>query len=87
MLNVDSKIISKALSEKLKETLPELISQQTVYAKNRHTGKNGKLICHIIIEVTEIRNIEGFLVTMDIEKGFDSLDYNFLYTLEKYGFG
>ena len=29
----------------------------------------------------------GFLVAMDIEKAFDSLDYNFLIsTLEKYGF-
>ena len=38
--------------------------------------------------MTEIRNIEGFLVTMDIEKAFDSLDHNFLiFTLEKYGFG
>ena len=40
LLNVDSKIISKALSEKLKEVLPDLISsQQTAYVKNRHTGE------------------------------------------------
>ena len=32
--------------------------------------------------------MEGFLVTMNIEKAFDSLDHNFLTsTLEKYGFG
>ena len=88
MLNVDSKIISKALSEKLKEVLPDLISsQQTAYVKNRHIGETGRLISDLI-EITEIRNIEGFLVTMDIEKAFDSLDHNFLIsTLEKYGFG
>ena len=35
-----------------------------------------------------MRNIEGFLVTVDIEKAFDSLDHNFLISiLEKYGFG
>ena len=34
MLNVDLKIISKALLEKLKEVLPDLIcSQQTAYVK------------------------------------------------------
>ena len=88
LLNVDSKIISKALSEKLKKVLPDLISsQQTAYVKNRHIGESGRLISDII-EITEIRNIEGFLVTMDIEKAFDSLGHNFLIsTLEKYDFG
>ena len=88
MLDVDSKIISKALSEKLKEVLPDLISsQQTAYVKNRHIGESGRLISDII-EITKIRKIGGFLVTMDIEKAFDSLDHNFLIsTLEKYGFG
>ena len=56
------------------------------YVKNRHIGESGRLISDII-EITEIRNTEGFLVTMDIEKAFDSLDHNFLIsTLEKYGF-
>ena len=88
MLNVFSKIISKALSEKLKEVLPDLISsQQTAYVKNRHIGESGRLISNII-EITKIRKIGGFLVTMDIKKAFNSLDHNFLIsTLEKYGFG
>ena len=35
LLNVNSKIILKALSEKLKEALPDLVSsQQTAYVKN-----------------------------------------------------
>ena len=78
LLNVDSKIISKALSEKLKEVLLDLVSsRQTAYVKNRHIRESGRLISDII-EITEIRNIKGFLVTMDIEKAFDSLDHNFL---------
>ena len=78
MLNVDSKIISKALSEKLKKVLPDLISsQQTTYVKNRHIGESGRLISNIT-EITKIRKIGGFLITMDIEKAFDSLDHNFL---------
>ena len=88
MLNADSKIISKALSEKLKEVLPDLISsQQTAYVKNRHIGESRRLTPDIL-EIIEIRNIEDFLVTMNIEKAFDSLDHNLLIsTLEKYGFG
>ena len=87
-MTVDSKIISKALSVKLKEVLPDWIySQETAYVKNRHIGESGRPICDII-EITKIRKIGGLLVTMDIEKVFDSLDHNFLIsTLVKNGFG
>ena len=68
MLNVDSKIISKALSEKLKKVLPDLIySQQTAYVKNRHTGESGRLISDII-EIIKIRNIEVFLLQWTLKK-------------------
>ena len=41
-----------------------------------------------IIEITKLRKVGGFLVTVDIEKAFDLLDHNFLISfLEKYGFG
>ena len=88
LLNVDLKIISKALSEKLKKVVPDLIfTQQTAYVKNRHIGEGGRLISDII-EIARLKKLEGFLVTMDIEKAFDSLDHNFLIsTLENYGFG
>ena len=81
------KIISKTLSEKLKNVLPDLIStKQMIYVKNRHIGESGRLISHII-EIARLKKLEGFLVTMGIEKAFDSLDHNFLiFTLEKYGF-
>ena len=88
MLNEDLKIISKALWEELKNVLPDLISsQQTACVKNRLIGERGRLISNVI-EVAKIKKLEGFLVAVDIEKAFDSLDHNFLIlTLEKYGFG
>ena len=88
LLNVDTKIISKALSEKMKEVLPSLISyEQTAYIKNRFIGESGRLISDII-DICSSYNIEGYLVTMDIEKAFDSLDHNFLIAvLKKFGFG
>ena len=40
------------------------------------------------MEITIIKIIEFLLVSMGTEKGFDSLDLNFLISaLEKYGFG
>ena len=87
LLNVDYKILSKALASRLKKILPTLItSQQTAYISNRYIGENGRLISDII-EMTEKLNIGGFLVAMDIEKAFDSLDYTFLLSvLKKIGF-
>ena len=57
------------------------------YVKSSPIGEIGRLISDVI-EITKIKNIGCFLVTMDIERAFDSLDHNFLiYTLEKYGIG
>ena len=88
LLNVDTKILSKSLAEKLKNVLPELISSnQTAYVKNRCISESGRLISDVI-EMCDILDISGYLVTMDIEKAFDSLDHDFLlFALKKFGFG
>ena len=88
LLNVDTKIISKALLEMLKNVLSSLISmQQTAYIKNRSIEKGGRLIPDIV-NICDCNNIGGFLVTIDIEKAFDSLDHKFiLAVLKKFGFG
>ena len=68
LLNVDTKILSKAVSDKLKAVLSTLIfSQQTAYVKNRFIGENGRLISDKI-KIIDWFNIEECLVTMDIEK-------------------
>ena len=86
MLNVDTKILSKAISNKLKTVLPTLISsQQTAYVKNRFIGESGRLISDII-EIRGCFNITGFLVTMNIRKAFDSLDHRFISILKKFDF-
>ena len=60
MLNVDLKIISKALSEQIIKVLPGLISsQQTAYIKNKHIGESGRLVSDII-ENAKIKTEIGF---------------------------
>ena len=50
LLNVDTKILSKSLAEKLKHVVLELISSnQTVDVKNRCINESGRLI----FDVTE----------------------------------
>ena len=61
--------------------------EQTAYVKDRFICETGRLISDII-EVSDVFNIDGFLVTMDIEKTFDSLNHSFLLAvLKKFGFG
>ena len=83
MLNVDTKILSKAISNKLKTALPTLFSSQQkitkiiFYLKIRFIEESGRLISEII-EISGYFNVTGFLVTMDFEKAFDSVDHCFL---------
>ena len=88
LLNTDLKLITKVLATRLKKNLPALISpNQTAYVENRLIGESGRLISDIL-ETTSILQKEGLLVTIDIEKAFDSVNHDFLLTcLEKYGFG
>ena len=68
LLNVDSKLISKTLALRLKNVLTSLISpNQTAYVKNRFISESGRLISDIL-DVSENLNIDGFLVTIDIQK-------------------
>ena len=61
-------------------------SQQTAYVKNTFIGESGRLISEII-EIGGWFSITGFIVTMDIEKVFDSLHHKFLvYALKNFGF-
>ena len=77
-MNVDYKIICKALASRFNKVLPNLILlQQIAYVENRFIGESGRLIADII-ETTIILNIEGFLVRMNIEEVFDSLDNTFV---------
>ena len=55
LLNVDTKILSKAISNKLKTAFPTLISsQQTTYVKNRFTGEDCRLISDIIDSILQV---------------------------------
>ena len=81
---MDYKIFSKPFASRLKTVLPNLISpQQTAYAnKNIFIGESGRLIADII-EITDVLNKVEFLVTMDFERVFDSLDNSFVISVLK----
>ena len=71
----------------VKKKLNNPISEnQVAYSNNRFISEGGMLISDIE-EITDLLHIEGTLVTVDIEKAFDSVNHLFLvFALEKYGF-
>lgn len=88
LLNVDYKIATKALANRLKETLPKLIHPNQVgYVKGRDITENVRTI-QDILGYTNSKNIPGFLISIDFQKAFDSLEWSFLEAvLEKFNFG
>ena len=77
LLNIDTKIIYKVFAARPKPILPSVIySNQTAYVEKRCIRESGRLISDIM-EICVKENIPGYLVTMDLEKAFDSLDHVF----------
>ena len=58
-----------------------------MYVKNRFIGEEGGLIS-VILEISYVFNLRGYIMTVDIEKAFDSLSHSFLVAcLKKCGIG
>ena len=87
LLNMDAKLISKALAECVRNVIPSLVSNnQIVYVNNRFISEGGRLISDIL-EMIKSLQIDGILMTVDIEKAFDSVNHVFLISvLEKFWF-
>ena len=88
LLNVDYKILAKAMANRMIEYLPDLIKEdQTGYLPGRFIGCNIRLVEDIII-FTENEKIKGIMLVIDFEKAFDTLKWSFIQkTLEAFNFG
>ena len=88
LLNVDTKIISKSLASRFLTVLPTIISSdQTAYVKGRYIGESIRLISDVL-DTSKALNVSGYMLTVDLQKAFDSIDHIFLLAcLEKFGFG
>ena len=88
LLNVDYKIASKALANRIKKVLPELISvNQSAYVMGRYIGDTLRTI-QDLLDFTRETNIPGLLICIDFEKAFDSVSWEFLNkALQAFNFG
>ena len=88
LLNCDYKIAAKAIANRVKKLLPNIINEdQTGFIKGRTIGENIKLIDNII-HYTDNNKISGLLLFVDFEKAFDTLEWSFIEkSLHFHGFG
>ena len=88
LLNVVYKIASGTIANRLKTVLDKLIAKdQTGFIKGRYIGENTRLL-YDILKYTEDNTIPGLLMTLNFEKAFDTLSFNFIEkTLIHFNFG
>ena len=88
LLNVDYKIISKSLCNRLKLVMPKIVSvDQTCSIPGRSISDN----CHLlrcISDYAEQKNLPVAILNLDQAKAFDRVSHTFLFDcLKAYGFG
>ena len=88
LLNIDYKIGTKVIAKRMENVLPNIIGDhQTAFIKGRYIGENIRLV-EDILDYTNQNHIPGMLLFADLEKAFDSVEWNFLMaTLKKFNFG
>ena len=88
LLNTDYKIVTKAIANRIKKFLPNIIDcSQTGFIKGRYIGENIRLVQETI-EKMENEDMPGLLFFADFEKAFDSVSHKYiLQCLETFNFG
>ena len=85
---VDIKIVAKALATRLKEALNDVIHEDQVgFRAGKYIGETLQFIMDLIDEA-EKQSLQGFILSLDIEKAFDSVEWPYLdEVLVQFGFG
>ena len=88
LLSTVYKIVSTSLSNRMKMVLPGIIGEtQNAFIKSRNINSNIRFIYDTLV-YTEENHIPGMLLSIDFEKAFDSISWNFLFkALNFFNFG
>ena len=79
LLNVDYKLFTKVLANRIKVVLPSIIhTDQNGFMKNRFMGNNVLDVYALVALAEETRNENMVVLALDIEKAFDSVRWDYL---------
>ena len=88
LLNIDYKIMTKALANRLTKTLPHIISNEQTAGIPGRTIFENLSYNRDILKYSKENEVKGCVVSVDQVKAFDRVDWNYmLETLKKFGFG
>ena len=84
LLNVDYKILAKLIATRIKGALMHLFNKdQTGFLEKRFIGQNIASLIEII-EYCDENDLAAVLLSIDFEKAFDKLDWDFLWKCMKF---
>ncbi len=88
LLGIDYKILSKTLTNHLKEVMASIIDEDQSYCIPRRSIFDNLFLVRDLLHLTEIYGLDVGLLSLDQEKAFDRVDYKYLFnTLSAFGFG
>ncbi len=88
LLTTEYKILSKCLSNRLKEFLHLIIHQDQTYCIPRRSIMDNLFLVRDTLDICKLVDAEVGLIALDQEKAFDRVDLNYLFNLlGVFGFG
>uniref|UniRef100_A0A3Q3G6M4 Reverse transcriptase domain-containing protein n=1 Tax=Labrus bergylta TaxID=56723 RepID=A0A3Q3G6M4_9LABR len=87
VLNVDYKLYAAILAKRLNTIMPSLIDEdQTGFVSTRQTHDNIRRALHIINQISN-QSLSAVILSLDAEKAFDSVGWDFVFqVLKRFGF-
>lgn len=88
LLNVDFKILSKAISARIQSCITQIIApDQTGFIRGRYIGTN-LINVRSLIDHVDASDSSGLLLAVDYQKAFDTVRWELIFTaLDLFGFG
>lgn len=87
VLNFDYRLFASIMAKTMKDIVPDLIdTDQTGFVKHRHNQDNVQRAVHLINQMKN-NDKESIVISLDAEKAFDSVRWEYLYlVLKHFGF-